>query len=943
MSWIKNTGQPSIQYPTISDRIDEALSTQLALGTPTQNPTTGRYEWEASDEEYQVGANTISQRFADASEAIDKFYGNYISYRWRNNKWASDKLTAFSNLRSGSVRDAVIEGNESMLENRLGWSINYQSENSATFSGNSVPGDAVDDIVFIAGKREGFIHGFDPGTSGSDADDLADQFESDMRDFANNDIQSFVLNFIQNGIEFWYEMPTLGYEAIRDSSRAQAERMASTYQNNIKPMETAHEDFTATVDEIYKSKASLTMTLREMIAIYAERRAALAGDSAAVDLNQRKDDLEETLTPPRIGGIQVTRNLTDYNNKITLSWNASHQTGNIVENSYYLGGSGAGSDVYAQGMLSTGSSSDVTRYIFKTTQDVEELNMGVVVRVRGPSGTAISRPASFSAVVDEYGSVSPHPSGVAESIEEEDDSPPSEPIVKVEYNKSETTRFRVSDNYNIESETINVYWTNQAGQIVFQATSLDEDTDIAAFEYALGSSKGATDIVDWTERQGRRVTREASDLLGNMAGADNIIQEITIQDVNLTEGPHYLSVRAVNGVGMTSSAEEMSTPIQYDGDLPTAPAISEDGITMPRIKSGSEFQSNFREAGPATPEYEDPPPKDVETPELTLNWSDASDSTSGVHRYEYAVSSDENSQAAFAKPNEINTSYSSETTIEGDPLSFNQDSYIHIRAVDEAGNSGEASTIGPVTPEDPTRPWTPKIKASAKPGEIGFYLYRPSMDWETEVDRYEFTATEGLFSGDLLPWTEVNTSSANVGLLFYALAADQEKSMNGSDASFIEVPTEEIPEGTSLVLKVRTVNGQGLESETGWSGSVVFDNSPPENPSISLSQNGDEMTIGVSNIRDPESGISKVEYKVSSKNAMSFGAMWSNFITVNGVQESTLSGSITEDISNQSFLDLRVSIRITNGNGMQTTVSQTPTVNDFSDSNQQEYDYDFEF
>lgn len=931
-------------------RIDEALTTKINPGLP-EGPLSETLSENKRSGEFQVGANWISEDYTAASKTIDHFYGNYVAYRWKMSRWAENKLSDFQNLRGGSMRDAVIQANESMLEEQM---LNINSidlvENGDT-TVNISPGNYtveetnMQSIGTVAVWREMQIHLLNPEYSLQEAEGKRDEFsEKWENDFSNI---GKLTNFIIKGIEFWYDMPRLGFISVRDSSIAQAERMASKYRENITPMKEAHESFTATVDNVYKVKASLTMTLRGMVDVYAARRADIAGDTAAVELNQQKEELEETLKPPMIKGIRVSKNLSDYNNKVTLSWNASHESGTIVESSYNMsdGNSANLFQSMEEGMLSTGGQNEVTRYLFKRNENETDRSIQVAIRARGPSGTAISRPATFTAAVDKFGSSNGSAesgSGTTESIEETDNTPPVKPSLELPYNKSDRTTTvynpNVAGNQVPRIETN--YWTQQSEELVFKAWSLDFDSDISGYEYAVGSSKGENDIRDWTEAQGKRVAKNKN---SNTPGADNYYQKITIRNLDITEGPHYLSVRAVNGVGMKSEVEELRIPVQFDGNPPTAPEISPGDIQMPPL---NRKKSDFQESTSTIPDREDAPAVTEETPEISFQWSSATDEKSGIDGYEYTLSGREDGISAFEDMAQVEFTTETSASVKGDPMDFNDEVYIHIRSIDKAGvYSDEITTHGPVTPRDPTRPLTPKVMAAGKPGKVGVYLVRPSIDPETRVDHYEYTAMKGFFSGNLFSWRDLTLSSNMVSSpilddILYNSTATGGSSNQGSSASFMEVPKEDLPEGEQVNLKIRAVNGQGAESGIGFSGPVVYDSSPPENPSISLSVNGDDMTVRVSNIRDPESGISKVEYIVSNPNTVS-SMVWSSFITVDGVEESALSGSRTLDISGQRFQDVSVSIRITNGNEMQTTVSETPAVNDLSGSDQQNYNFDF--
>jgi len=236
--------------------------------------------------------------------------------------------------------------------------------------------------------------------------------------------------------------------------------------------------------------------------------------------------------------------------------------------------------------------------------------------------------------------------------------------------------------------------------------------------------------------------------------------------------------------------------------------------------------------------------------------------------------------------------------------------------VDKAGNRSEnAATLGPIVVPDPTRPDTPIIRASAKSGTIGFYLQGAGRDKESERDKYEFTFSK---SGGLnkTPWTEIPIQS-------------RWDDFKLGKASYKVAPTTSANEGDPLILKLRAVNTQGIRSGISGSGPIIYDTSPPKTPTINLSRSGDNMTIDISNLHDPESGVRRVEYRVcDTSNYMlnCFGVPgnwggWYDLVNYYLPRKSQFQLSKQVNISNLDYNYLKVFVRVTNRNGMQTTSS----------------------
>lgn len=92
------------------------------------------------------------------------------------------------------------------------------------------------------------------------------------------------------------------------------------------------------------------------------------------------------------------------------------------------------------------------------------------------------------------------------------------------------------------------------------------------------------------------------------------------------------------------------------------------------------------------------------------------------------------------------------------------------------------------------------------------------------------------------------------------------------------------------------------------------------------------MTIDISNLHDPESGVIKVEYRVcDTSNYMldCFGVPgnwggWYDLVNYTSPRKSLFQLSKQANISNLSYNNLKVFVRITNRNGMQTVSSYEP-------------------
>ena len=88
--------------------------------------------------------------------------------------------------------------------------------------------------------------------------------------------------------------------------------------------------------------------------------------------------------------------------------------------------------------------------------------------------------------------------------------------------------------------------------------STDNESGISGYQYAIGTTAGGTQTVNWTS-------------LGN-------VTTVTKTGLTLTVGQtYYFSVKAVNGAGLTGSATNSNGQTVVDTTPPSAPANVRDG------------------------------------------------------------------------------------------------------------------------------------------------------------------------------------------------------------------------------------------------------------------------------------------------------------------------------------------------------------------------------
>ena len=176
--------------------------------------------------------------------------------------------------------------------------------------------------------------------------------------------------------------------------------------------------------------------------------------------------------------------------------------------------------------------------------------------------------------------------------------------------------------------------------------STDADSDIGGYQYAIGTSAGGTQTVNWT-------------LLGNVTTVTRTGLSLTVWQT------YYFSVLAVNGAGLTSSATNSNGQTVCGNDItsPSAPANVRDG-------TGADISTTNS------------------TTQLSANWDASTDNETGISGYVFAIGT-----TAGGMEIQTWTRLGNVTTVTQTGLSLvvGQTYYFRVMAVNGAGWNG-AST-----------------------------------------------------------------------------------------------------------------------------------------------------------------------------------------------------------------------------------------------------------
>jgi hypothetical protein len=523
--------------------------------------------------------------------------------------------------------------------------------------------------------------------------------------------------------------------------------------------------------------------------------------------------------------------------------------------------------------------------------------------VRGSAGNTAIRRGTFTVDV--------HPEGTSsttygQSVVPENTPPPAPPVIEL----SEEYRSAV-----YRGET--VYWTNQPGNIDLILTAHDPQTGIGQWEYSVGSEPGSTDVVDWTLLQGQ-IEYVSEIPAQRMSGPT--------QPINLEAGEeYYINARVRNSLGQQSNVTSMRDPIlldneapfgiryDYNSETPDTPSPVITDLYEP-VSIVPPFTQNATVFNSWTDTYANPT--------ITIENVSADDQRSGTSHFEYILTGDNDPPVNLFNAGDFETA-DRELEYSGPELTFGSSVYWHVRAVDHAGNRSEINTFGPFTIIDRTLPEAGKLQAKVYADDVKLYVVEPPFDPESDITGIQYAISSSFTTQpDIRPFERPEIPDLQWSLdqsinLYERPGAD--------DQRYISIRVDEFGnESGPLYILYRSVDSEDRTSNIAASGPIFFDSTRPPGAQIqtSIDDRSGGIIIQVSNIRDPESGIEKVEYWVE-EGPTSGPGMWTEYfpareMNFSGSPSGVMSGSaITPEVDNsQGMSRWRVKIRITNRAGL---------------------------
>ena len=398
--------------------------------------------------------------------------------------------------------------------------------------------------------------------------------------------------------------------------------------------------------------------------------------------------------------------------------------------------------------------------------------------------------------------------------------------------------------------------------------STDSDGSVTAYQYAIGTSAGGTQTVNWTT-------------LGN-------VTTVTKTGLSLTNGQtYYFSVKAVDNQGLAGNATNSNGQTVYT-TAPHAPANVRDG-------TGTDISTT------------------TSTTQLSANWDASADAESGISGYQYAIGT------TAGGTQTVNwTSLGNVTTVTktGLTLTVGQTYFLSVQAVNGAGLTGSAANSNGQTVVTGNTP--PSAPANVRDGTGADLAYTTSntqlsANWDAATDpdgsvtAYQYAIGTSAGGTQTLNWTSLGnvTTVTKTGL--------------------------SLTNGQTYYFSVYAVDNQGLTGNATNSNGQTVDTTAPSAPAnvrdgigadISTTGSTTQLSANWDASADAESGISGYQYAIGTTAGGTQTVNWTSLGNVTTVTKTglTLSVGQTYYFSVKAVNGAGLTGNATNSNG-QTVVS----------------------
>lgn len=356
-----------------------------------------------------------------------------------------------------------------------------------------------------------------------------------------------------------------------------------------------------------------------------------------------------------------------------------------------------------------------------------------------------------------------------------------------------------------------------------------------SFSYRIVDAATEAVVVDWQQAEGTPTVQ----------GCDRSLA-VVLPNWQPKAGRRYtLQVRAHNGNGTASSTKDAL--LTYDATAPTLAQTTLETWVLPEpapspvlmlwgdanLANGAENHRGFFEV-PATSEATPSTGGRAQQAEALLGWR-ATDAGAGVARLLYAISTESDPDAAFARDSVQTASAILGTDSIGVRLMYPMGDpiYVHALAEDSTQQASASVTTGPLQAAgDVTRPSVPVLAGRLTgPEALNLYFVAPSTDPETDISGYQWALGTTLGDDNVRAWPD--SGSVDFG----QLNAEEEATLAGlaglagtTIADLHQLPSRSLDlqpflrniSAQALYVSVRAVNGRGVPS-----GMAVVEAEPP--------------------------------------------------------------------------------------------------------------------
>ena len=592
-----------------------------------------------------------------------------------------------------------------------------------------------------------------------------------------------------------------------------------------------------TATSVTKTGLSLSNGQVYYFTVKSENGAGL--QSAAVNSNGQTVDTTAPSTPAAVSdGAGADTAYTTSISQLSANWSASADAQSGVAKYYYAIGTSAGAtNVVA--WTDNGTATSVTK-----------------------TGLSLSNGQIYYFTVKAENGAGLQSAAVNSNGQTVDNTPPSAPV-----SVNDGTGADISETLTLSQLSAN--WS----------ASADAQSGLAKYYYAIGTTVGGTDTVDWTDN-GTAVS-------------------VTKTGLSLVDGQvYYFSVKAENGSGLQSSVSSSNgQQARQDVTPPADVAGVRDGSGADAAWAGSQTQ-------------------------LSANWDASSDAESGVARYDYAIGTTAGGTNVVAwTSNGTNTS----VTKAGLSLADGQIYYFQVKAVNGVGlESAAVSSDGQTI--DATAPSAPGTVRDGAGADAAYTTsatqlsanWTASADAQSGVAKYYYAIGTTAGATDVVTWTD-----------------------NGAATSVTKTGLS-LSNGQIYYFTVKAQNGAGLQSAAANSNGQTVDTTAPSNPAtvndgtgadVAYTNSVTQLSANWTASADAQSGVVKYYYAIGTTAGATDVVTWTDNGTATSVTKTGLSLSNGQiyyfTVKAENGAGLQSAVANSNGQTADTTAPSTPaSVND---------------